>query len=291
MTNVEKTAVIDALRLKYQLADLLGYLLMARSSYFYGRRAASAPDKYEQLRAVVKDEFQASGSAYGYRRLHAVVARQGRVVSEKVVRRLMADEGLVVPGRRAKKYSSYQGEISPEVANVIERDFHADAPNQKWLTDLTEFRLPAGKVYLSPIIDCFDGMAVAWTMSTSPNAELVNTMLDDAVSTLADGQRPLVHSDRGCHYRWPGWIERMEAAGLTRSMSKKGCSPDNSACEGFFGRLKNEMFYGRTWFGISLEEFMAILDQYLHWYNQTRIKISLGALSPVEYRHSLGLAA
>jgi transposase InsO family protein len=116
-------------------------------------------------------------------------------------------------------------------------------------------------------------------------------MLDNAVMALGDGERPLVHSDRGCHYHWPGWIQRMEEAGLVRSMSKRGCSPDNSACEGFFGRLKNEFFYGRSWQGVSVDEFIARLDAYTHWYNNTRIKQSLGYLSPVEYRQSRDLAA
>jgi transposase InsO family protein len=202
----------------------------------------------------------------------------------------MRDENLTVVGRRKRKYSSYKGEISPPVPNVIERDFHAEVPNAKWLTDLTEFQLPAGKVYLSPVIDCFDGMAVSWSMGTSPDAGMVNSMLDDAISALEENDRPVVHSDRGSHYRWPGWIDRMEAAGLIRSMSKKGCSPDNAACEGFFGRLKNELFYGRSWAGVSIEQFMGRLDSYLHWYNEKRIKISLGGRSPIQYRQSLGYA-
>ena len=111
------------------------------------------------------------------------------------------------------------------------------------------------------------------------------------IAELPDGCYPTVHSDRGGHYRWPGWIERMERAGLTRSMSKKGCSPDNSACEGFFGRLKNEMFYGRSWSGVSLDDFIQELNAYIHWYNHKRIKLSLGGLSPLEYRHKLGLFA
>ena len=97
--------------------------------------------------------------------------------------------------------------------NLVARDFHAEAPNTKWLTDLTEFRIPAGKVYLSPIIDCFDGLAVSWTIGNSPDAESVNTMLDDAIVSLADGEHPIIHTDRGCHYRWPGWISRMGNAG------------------------------------------------------------------------------
>lgn len=149
--------------------------------------------------------------------------------------------------------------------------------------------LKSKKVYLSPIIDCFDGMAVSWSIGKSPDAELANSMLDEAVSLLGDGERPVVHSDRGGHYRWPGWIERMQKAELTRSMSKKGCSPDNAACEGFFGRLKNEMFYGRSWLGVCIDEFINALDSYMRWYNEKRIKMSLGAMSPVEYRRSLGL--
>jgi transposase InsO family protein len=176
------------------------------------------------------------------------------------------------------------------VPNLVARDFHAEKPNEKWLTDITEFSLPAGKVYLSPIIDCFDGLAVTWSIGTSPNAKLVNSMLDAAISQLRPEERPILHSDRGGHYRWPGWIRRMEEAGLTRSMSKKGCSPDNAACEGFFGRLKNEMFYGVSWEGVSLPQFISILDSYLHWYNRERIKESLGWRSPLEFRHSLGLS-
>lgn len=173
--------------------------------------------------------------------------------------------------------------------NIINRDFSAPKPNNKWLTDITEFHIPAGKIYLSPIIDCFDGMLVSWNISTSPNAALVNTMLSDAINTLEPNEQPLVHSDRGCHYRWPGWISLIEKANLSRSMSKKGCSADNAACEGFFGRLKNEMFYNRNWKHTSVEDFMQELDEYLHWYNEERIKISLGGMSPVQYRRKLGI--
>src|SRR5690625_4884340 len=117
----------------------------------------------------------------------------------------MREEGLVVIGRKRRKYNSYKGEISPPAPNIIARNFHADAPNVKWLTDITEFRIPAGKVYLSPIIDCFDGLVVSWSIGTNPNAHMVNTMLDHAVSTLEPDERPVLHTDRGGHYRWPGW--------------------------------------------------------------------------------------
>ena len=291
LTNREKSNLIDALRTTYPLNSLLDMINMPKSSYFYQRSVKIKGDKYSDLRTEVKTVFNENNSRYGYRRVHAVIRSNGQIVSEKVIRRIMLEESLVVPRKQKRKYSSYLGEISPAVENIVARDFRAEQPNVKWLTDLTEFHIPAGKVYLSPIIDCFDGLAVSWTIGTSPNAELVNDMLDGAISTLLDDEKPIVHSDRGCHYRWPGWISRMDEAGLIRSMSKKGCSPDNSACEGFFGSIKNEMFYFRSWDGITIEQFIDELDRYLKWHNEKRIKMSLGAMSPLEYRRSIGLAA
>ena len=140
-------------------------------------------------------------------------------------------------------------------------------------------------------IDCLDGRAVARTTSTSPNAELVNTMLYDAAATLEAVEHPVGHNDCGCRHRWPEWIERRERHGITRPMSKKGCSPDNSTTEVLFGRLKVEFFYGNDWRGWSIEQFMGALDDYIDWCNEKRIKVSLGGLSPVRYRRSLGLTA
>ena len=291
LTNKEKALLVGTLKNNYPLQELLDFAGLARSSYFYQRKIAALPDKYETLRSLIIRLFAENSGRYGYRRICGALVQSGVRVSEKVVQHIMAEHQLVVIGKRKRKYSSYQGEITPAVPNIIARNFHADAPNVKWLTDLTEFHIPAGKVYLSPIVDCFDGLLPSWSIGTSPDAELVNSMLDSAISTLNPDEQPIVHSDRGVHYRWPGWIERMKEAGLTRSMSQKGCSPDNAACEGFFGRIKNEMFYNRSWAGVSIDEFIDILDEYLRWYNEKRIKMSLGAMSPLEYRRILGLAA
>jgi putative transposase len=213
-------------------------------------------------------------------------------LSERVVQRLMKQECLVVAKPKRRRYGSYLGEISPAQENLLNRDFTALAPNEKWLTDISKFQIPARKVYLSPMIDCFDGKVISWSIGTRPDAELVNTMLDAAVETVASNdKRPVVHSDRGAHYRWPGWLSRIADAKLIRSMSRKGCSPDNAACEGFFGRLKTELFYPRHWQSTSIEQFIQALDSYIRWYNEKRIKISLGVLSPIEYRESLGFAA
>ena len=292
LSNREKTLLIDALREHYGLPELLAQLGLARSSYFYHRARAAIGDKYVKVRQSITEIFESNHRCYGYRRLHASLAREQCPISEKVVQRLMKQESLVVAKPKRRRYASYLGEISPAPENIINRDFQAAAPNEKWLTDITEFQIPAGKVYLSPIIDCFDGMVVSWTIGTSPDAELVNTMLDAAIETVAEtNDRPVVHSDRGGHYRWPGWLSRMSEANLTRSMSRKACSPDNAACEGFFGRLKNELFYPRDWKSVTIEQFIGVVDDYIRWYNEKRIKISLGALSPIESRVSLGLAA
>ena len=291
LKNREKAVIIDAVEDKYSLHQLLKCLCMAKSSYYYQRAVMKQSDKYAEIRIRIKIIFQENRNCYGYWRIHGELKKIGITVSEKIVRRIMKEEHLTVPTKRMKKYSSYKGEITPEVDNIINRDFHAEQPNTKWLTDITEFAIPAGKVYLSPVIDCFDGMVVKWNIGTTPDSILVNKMLEDAIGTLLPSEHPLVHTDRGCHYRWTGWIERMQAAGLTRSMSKKGCSPDNAACEGFFGRLKNEMFYGRSWVGVSMDDFINEINSYIEWYNTKRIKQSLGYMSPAEYRHSLGLTA
>lgn len=243
--NCEKAEIIDALRKKYRLEGLLEIL---NRSTIIRQLSGSLPVQAGQIRSTAHRNphaFYAVDGRYGYRRIHASLKNTGVVVSEKVVHRLMKEDGLQVQCVKQKKYSSYIGEIGPA---------------EKWLADITEFNIPTGKVYLSSMIDYFDGLVVSWSIGTSPSAELVNGMLDQGISRLHE-EYPIVHSDRGSYYRWAGWIERMKAAGLIRSMSKKGCSPDNSACEGFFGRLKNEMFYGHSWKDISVESFMAAVNK------------------------------
>ncbi|MER1969203.1 IS3 family transposase [Castellaniella sp. GW247-6E4] len=289
LTSREKTMVVDALKDRYPLAQLLQGLKLARSTYFYQRLRQTLPDKYAQVRADIRNLFDENYCCYGYRRIDGALRRQGVRLSEKVVRRLMAEESLTVKTPRRRRFSAYAGDPTPAVPNLLNRNFHAAAPNTKWLTDLTEIHIPAGKVYVSPIVDCFDGLVVAWNIGTSPDANLVNTMLDHAVQTLQPGEHPVIHSDRGSHYRWPEWIRRTSDAKLTRSMSRKGCSPDNAACEGFFGRFKNELIYPRDWREVTLEDFMRRIDDYIRWYNERRIKLSLGDRSPIEYRQALGL--
>ena len=290
LKNKEKVAVIDAMKEKYPLPVLLRKMKLPRSSYYYQIKALVTEDKYKHIRREVDRIFMKNKARYGYRRIHAELKKIGIKVSEKVVRRVMKEDGLEVKIRKTKKYSSYKGEISPAVPNEVQRNFHSEKPEELLLSDISEFAIPTGKVYLSPTVDCFDGMLVTWRISEHPNADLVNGMLDDVIANMGANSKPIIHTDRGCHYRWPGWIERMEINGYARSMSQKGCSPDNAACEGLFGRIKNEFFYNQDWKNVTIEEFSRELDKYLHWYNEKRIKKSLGYLSPVEYRRSLGLA-
>lgn len=218
-------------------------------------------------------------------------------IGEWTVRKTMREQGLVAcTPRRKRRYNSYMGEVSeaPENTCLDERGRHhfaADEPNGLWVADITEFRIPAGKCCLSPVIGCFDGMPVGWSIGTSPSAELANSSLLRACVQLGDGEHPRVHSGRGGHCRWPGWIGICDERGIVRSMSRKGCSPDNSRAEGFFGRLKVEFFYGRGWDDVGMGEFMEMLDAYLVWYRDKRRKSDLGYMSPMQYRRELGLAA
>lgn len=290
LKNSERVTIVDALKGKYPLPKLLKKVELARSSYYFHGSIKGREDKYTQERSKIRQLFEKNRKRYGVRRLRKELLKEGIKLSKGVIRRLMLEEGLIAKGQTQKRYYSYKGEITPAVPNLINRDFQAASPNEKWLTDITEFSIPAGKVYLSPIIDCYDGAVIARTMGISPNADLVNKSLEIAIATL-HGENTIVHSDRGCHYRWPGWIALMSKHGLQRSMSRKGCSPDNSACEGFFGRLKNECFYGEDFSSYTIQEFIDYIDEYIDWYNEERIKMSLGGISPFEYRRQNAYAA
>lgn len=297
LSNSEKMMVIGALRDRFNVSKLCDRLHIARSSYYYSRRAARRPDSHADVRLRIRAIFERSGMTFGSERVWLSLragddSLEPVCISEKVVRRLMREEGLIVIyNKRRRAYSSYKGEISEHPGNKVRRDFHADEPNELWLTDITQFALPSCKCYLSAIVDCFDGKVTSHRLSRTPDADLVNSTLAQAAEAIADSDHPMPHSDCGCHYRWPGWIGLCDEYGIIRSMSKKACSPDNAACEAFFGRLKNEFFYYRDWTGVTFEEFSSRLDRYIDYYNRDRKKKSLGWMSPVEYRKSLGYAA
>ena len=282
-TNREKALLIGWLRANtdHPLKELTASLRISKSSYEYQRRALEGGDRYAWLRPLVAEEFWAEDGARGYRvvTLRLRMREEPVVVSEKVVRRIMSEDGLLVRRKRARRYSSYAGEAGERPGNAPLRedgthDFSAGAPNQKWASDITEFRLPDDprRAYLSPVIDLFDGKPVGWAISPRPDAALANGSLLAACAQKEPWQRPVCHTDGGIHYFWPGWIRICEEQGVVRSMSRKGCSPDNAACEGFFGNLKNEFYHGRDWRGVSYEEFAERLDAWLRRYSTERIK-------------------
>lgn len=253
LTGREKAVLVKQTseRLGVTAGSLLPVVGIARSTYHYQLNAMKRPDKDSGLLELVREAFENSKRRYGYKRVHLELKGMGVRVSAKRVMRLTARHGLAPLFKSAKRYGSYKGEPAKAPKNLVNRDFHAERPNMLWVTDPAGFSIPAGKAYLSPVIDCYDGLPVAWTIGTSPNAALANGMLADACSTLKDGEKPIIHSDRGCHYRWPEWIRICKEHGLTRSMSAKGCSPDNAAAEEFFGRLKQEFFHKRSFAGVA----------------------------------------
>ena len=269
LTSREKAILVKRTseKLGVTARSLLPMVGIARSTYHYQLNAMRRPDRDAPLLELVREAFENSRRRYGYKRVHLELKSMGVRVSAKRVMRLMTSHGLVPLFKSAKRYSSYKGELTKAPKNLVNRDFHAEAPNRLWVTDLTEFSIPAGKAYLSPVIDCYDGMPVAWTIGMSPNAALANGMLLDACSTLKDGEKPVIHSDRGCRYRWPEWIRICKDNNLTRSMSAKGCSPDNAAAEGFFGRMKTESVYPEHWEKRTRDEVLILIDDYIRWYN------------------------
>jgi transposase InsO family protein len=294
--------MVEALRAEYRLCEILPVVGMARSSCECARRvqAGGETEEHAAARKAVVGASGASGGTCGCRRVYAQVsadAGDGAAIGEWTVRDIMRDEGLVAcAAKKKRRYSSYEGEISEAPESLLRDErgrhrFHADKPNELWITDVTEFRIPAGRACLSPIVGCSGGMPLGWSISTSPDAGMADSSLLGACRWLGEGDHPKIHSDRGCHCRWPGWIGICDENGLVRSMSGKGCGPDNARCEGFFGRLKIEFFHGCDWAGVTIEEFMGMLDAYLRWYRDVRIKGDLDYRSPMQYRRDLGLLA
>jgi putative transposase len=261
------------------LLDIAG---LARSTFFYHQAKPEVPDPLAGLKAAIRKAFEDARGRYGHRRVHAVLTGQGFRVAKKTVLTLMRELALICRVRRRRRYNAFHGEVGQIADNVLDRDFTATAPNQKWVTDVTEFRVADRKVYLSPVIDLFDRSVVAHSWSLSPNLELTNTSLSSAIATLAPGQHPLVHSDQGFQYQHRSWRALLADAEATQSMSRKGNCYDNAMAENFFGHLKSEMFHHNRF--DTVETFTTALDEYVHWYNTERISTTLKDLSPVQYR-------
>lgn len=277
-----KTQVIATLKADYPLPVLLAVAGLARSTFFYHQARLARPDPHAELKAAITEAFEAAHGRYGHRRVHTALTHQGRQVAKKTVLKLMNTLGLVCKIRRPRRYRSWLGQPGTVAANVLNREFTASAPDTKWVTDVTEFRIGDSKLYLSPVIDLFDRSVIAYTHGPSPTLELTNSSLRKAIATLGTENRPLVHSDQGFQYQHASWRALLGDAGLTQSMSRRATCLDNSIAENFFGHLKEELFH-HTRFD-TVEEFTVALDEYLDWYNTTRISTTLKGLSPAKYR-------
>ncbi|AWO29623.1 IS3-like element IS1397 family transposase [Escherichia coli] len=277
----EKTKVIRSLRCGHCQSDLLKAAGLARSTLYYQLSLQKAKDKYADVKQLIASIFHEHRGCYGYRRIHCELQKRGLKFSGKTVRKLMQQLGLKSPVR-LKKYRSYRGNMGLAAENILQRQFKAEAPCEKWVTDITEFRAGGQKLYLSPILDLFNGEIVAWETACRPTEELVKRMLNKGLESLAEGEKPLLHSDQGWHYRIKSYQSALADKGLVQSMSRKGNCLDNAVMENFFGHLKEEIYYRRDY--RSVEELENAVNEYITYWNQKRIKLSLGGLSPVEYR-------
>nr|WP_260441039.1 IS3 family transposase [Pseudomonas putida] len=277
----EKTRLVRALREHYPFADLLKAAGLPRSTYYYQLGLLEAGDKCASLKISIQEICDRHRGRYGYRRVTSALRSSGQLVNSKKVRRLMAALDLKCTVR-PKKYKAYRGLMGEAAPNILKRNFQADQPNQKWVTDVTEFKVAGEKLYLSPVMDLYNGEIVTYRTDTRPRFTLVGEMLERAIQLLPAGNKPLLHSDQGWHYRYPDYCTRVKEAGLEQSMSRKGNCLDNAAMESFFGTLKSEYFYRERF--KSVAELQAGLDEYIHYYNHDRIKMKLNGLSPVAYR-------
>jgi len=220
---------------------------------------------------------------YSYRRI-AVALRKSMAqpVNHKRVQRLMQKMGLRSLIRAKRRSRDVHGMSNVHVPNVLQRDFCATAPNQKWVTDITEFNVNGQKLYLSACMDLYNGEIIAHRMARRPVFELVSDTLRAALAQREDTSRLTVHSDQGWQYKMQPYRAMLVHHGVTHSMSRKGNCFDNAVIESFFGTLKAEYFH------LAEPESPATLEagvhDYIDYYNHTRIKLGLQGLSPVEYR-------
>ena len=255
---------------------------MARSVFYYHlARIRSGTDKYGHERDEIRSIFQEHKGRYGYRRITDEMHNRGYTINHKTVQRLMVSLGLKCQIRRVK-YRSYKGEVGRIAPNVLDRDFTATRPNQKWVTDVTQINIGQVKLYLSPILDLFNGEVVSYNISTSPNLEQIYDMLDKAFGKVENLSGLILHTDQGWQYQHFGYRSRLAGQHIIQSMSRKGNCLDNAVAENFFGIMKSELLYAGSF--ESPEDFIKALDEYIDYYNNRRIKNRLKGMSPVQYR-------
>lgn len=253
---------------------------LARSTYYYYTKNSKA-DKYAEAKAEIVSIYEANKERYGYRRIVAVLRKKGYMLNHKTVLKLM--KSLNLKGKQRKnKYRSYKGEIGKIAPNLLARNFKAEIPYEKLVTDVSEFAVCDDKVYFSPIMDLYNREILSYNISLAPNLEQTKEMLKGLFEKLPSGATPILHSDQGWQYQHKLFQEKLAEHNITQSMSRKGNCLDNSAMENFFGRLKTEMFYGEKF--QTVKEFIYCLEEYIRYHNNERISLKLKAMSPVQYR-------
>ncbi len=261
---------------------------MPRATYYYYCKTLNKEDKYKEIKIEIESIYHENKGRYGYRRITLELKNKGYIINHKTVLKLMKQLGIQC-FVRVKKYRSYKGEIGAIAPNLLNRHFKADKPNQKWVTDVTEFSLFGTKLYLSPIIDLFNGEIISYNISERPMLTQVINMLEKAFERISDNIELILHSDQGWQYQHKRYQHMLEQKGIQQSMSRKGNCLDNSLAENFFGLLKSELLYLQEF--ESIEHFKRELIEYIDYYNNKRIKSKLKGMSPVNYRiHSLKIA-
>ena len=256
---------------------------LPRSTFYYYLHQSQNPTKYQMVKEQIVIIFNENKKRYGYRRITKELHNNDICVNHKTVRKLMKQLGLICQVRAKRKYSSYKGEVGEVAPNLLERHFKTNQPNRKWVTDVTEFKVNDQKLYLSPILDLFNGEVVSYNLSRHPNFKQITDMLEGAFQKLPDKVDNLIlHSDQGWQYQMKSYQNLLKAKGITQSMSRKATCLDNAVAENFFGLLKTELFYLEKFDSIDQLE-KAIVD-YIDYYNNRRIKLKLNGLSPVQYR-------
>lgn len=264
---------------------------MARSTFYYRLKQMNNIDKYEKIKEQIMSIFYEHKGRYGYRRITLELRNRGFIINHKTVYRLMKELGLKSIQRPKRRYNSYRGTIGKIADNILKRDFKANKPYQKWVTDVTEFKLNDEKIYLSPIIDLFNGEVISYNLSRHPIFGQVVDMLEKAFKKIPDNTNLILHSDQGWQYQMKQYQYMLKQKGIRQSMSRKGNCIDNGCAENFFGIIKSELFYPKEKKYKNLKELEKDIEEYIEYYNSKRIKSKLKGMSPIEYRkHSMLVA-
>lgn len=269
------------LRHHYDLKLLLDLTNLARSSFYYYEKQSKLVDKYKEIKEQIKSIYHKHKGRYGYRRITDELNNNGIIINHKTVFRLMKLLALksVI---RIKKYKSYKGEQGKIAPNILERNFRATAPNQKWATDVTEFNVSGNKLYLSPIIDLFNQEIISYELTERPVFNQVVMMLSKAFKTIPNNTNLVLHSDQGWQYQMKQYQRLLKQKGIKQSMSRKGNCLDNAIIENFFGIIKSELFYLKKY--KSIDQLKQEIQEYINYYNNDRIKSNLNKMSPIKYR-------